>query len=285
MADTDSARSYLPELPKFAAYVDEAGHGSDPHREFLCMAGLLARESAWIDFDLRWREVCSDEGLTESFHMMELAAFKGQFKGWTETRRRRLLGKLLLAIKRAMVIPVGSVVSVTDYNAFSPTLRRQFRDPYFVAFQPLTYNIAVAASFEIPSAPATMIYAHHPEHSRGKASNQALWQVIRKHNPIVSVFMEAFFSGKPKDTTPLQAADLWAYELGHHFEVIRPAKMRPRWPFRQFVEMGLNYSFTHDFITLTDAKGLNGVGLMSRVQRWKEISLYSPGLVSAIPYR
>ena len=110
-------------LPRYVSYVDEAGHSKDPHRNYLCMAGLLATESAWTAFDPEWRSVCDEEGLTEPFHMMDFAAFKGQFKGWTEEQRQRLLGKIVGAIRNAKAVPIGSVVSVRDFNSFDLSLR------------------------------------------------------------------------------------------------------------------------------------------------------------------
>jgi hypothetical protein len=249
------------------------------------MAGLLATETAWKAFDAEWRSACAAASLTEPFHMMDFAAFKGQFKGWSEEQRQRLLSKLVGAVRNAKAVPIGSVVSVKDFNSFDPRLRAKLRDPHLMAFQPLTYNIAVAAGMEMPPGRVTMMYAHHPEHSVGIANTEDLWNGVRKHNPIIAWFMESYVCGEPKEHSPLQAADLWAYELGHHFEVIRPVKRTPRWPFQQFVQMGLNYSFTHDFITYHDATGLNGLGLMSRVQRWKEISLYEPAFTPRVPSR
>jgi len=247
----------------------------------LCLAGLVAKNTDWAKFDGQWRQACVEEGISLPFHMREFAGFRGQFRDWTEERRRRALGKLIRAISDAEAIPIGSVVSVRDFNAFSPRMKKLMKDPYFMAFQPLTYHMAVAASMVQPiGGPVTMVYAHHPEHSDGVSNAGQLWQGLRKHNPIISLFMESYVCGEQIDHTPLQAADLWAYELGHHFEVIRPAGGKPRWPFQQFVQMGLNYDqFTHDFITYWDARGENGLGKMSRVQKWQEISLYSPGTV------
>jgi hypothetical protein len=52
--------------------------------------------------------------------------------------------------------------------------------------------------------------------------------------------------------------------------------------------MGLNYAFTHDFVTLQDAEGLNGLGLMS-VCRGKErflfTSLEKRGVMAAVLHR
>jgi len=128
-----------------------------------------------------------------------------------------------------------------------------------------------------------MVYADHPEHSNGLANTRKLWEAMREHNQLVALVMQSHVSESPKDCTPLQAADLWAYELGHHFERIRPEGKPPRWAFRQFVEMGLNYSFTHNFITYHGASGVNGIGRMACVQHWQEISLYQPGLIPRIP--
>lgn len=128
-----------------------------------------------------------------------------------------------------------------------------------------------------------MVYAHHPEHSGGLANTHDLWDGVRKHNRMVGIFMESYVPGQQTDQPGLQAADLWAYELRHHFQVIRPARRQPRWPFQQFVKLGLNYSFPHDFITYYDENGRTGLGQMARVQRWGEIALYEPGFVGLHP--
>jgi hypothetical protein len=280
-------RSHLAGLPRYLSFVDESGHSVDPARNCLCLAGLIATAEAWKSFDAEWRTACEEEALTEPFHMMYFAARKRQFKGWTEDQRRRLLGKLIAAIRRAQAIPIGSVVMLRGADALSESVQKHYRDSHFIAFQPLTYNIAVAAEFIDPfrlgPGPVTMVYAHHPEHSNGLSSTKHLWEAMRKHDRTVALFMQEYISDTPKDCTPLQAADLWAYELGHHFERIRPQGKPPRWAFREFVRMGLNYSFTHNFITYHGASGVHGIGRMACVQHWQEISLYRPGFVSRIP--
>jgi hypothetical protein len=282
-ATVENHSGYLA-LLKYVAYVDESGHSKDPRRDFVSLAGLLAKATAWEQLEPEWSAACLEHGLAEPFHMKDLAAFQGPFKAWTEKKRRTLLTSLMASIRKAEAIPIGSVVSVPDFNALDERRKSRFRDPYFVAFQPLTFNLAVAASFAFPPGRVTMVYAHHPEYSDGLANARDLWQAVRRANPIVSVSMEAYQSGTPQNCIPLQAADLWAYELGHHFEVIRPGKKKPRWPFQQFVKMGLNYSFAHDFITFRDAQGIHGLGLMSRVQQWHEIALYEPGYVDRNPF-
>jgi len=282
-------QTYFPGLPRYLSFVDESGHSVDPRRNCLCLAGLIATENAWRAFDPEWRAACQDEELTEPFHVMHFAARKREYKDWTEEHRRRLLGKLVSAIRKAQAIPIGSVVMLRGPDALSEAVQRNYRDAHFIAFQPLTFNIAVAANMMDPTGqgpgpgPVTMVYADHPEHSHGLASTKKLWDAMREHNRLVALVMQSHVSETPKDCTPLQAADLWAYELGHHFERIRPEGRAPRWAFRQFVEMGLDYSFTHNFITYHGASGVNGIGRMACVQHWQEISLYRPGFISRIP--
>ena len=282
----DSA--YFPGLPRYLSFVDESGHSRDPRRNTLALAGLLATEDAWKLFDQEWRAACEDEGLTEPFHMMYFSARKREYKGWSEERRRKLLGKLIAAIRNAHAIPIGSVVMLRGPDALSERVQNHYRDSHFIAFQPLTCHLAVAANMMDPTqgpgpGPVTMVYAHHPEHSNGLSNTGSLWDALREHNRIVSLFMQAYVSETPADCTPLQAADLWAYELGHHFERIRPEGRRPRWAFQEFVKMGLDYSFTHNFITYHGASGVNGIGRMACVQHWKEASLYRPGFISRVP--
>jgi Protein of unknown function (DUF3800) len=275
--------SYLRGLTKYLSFVDEAGHAKDPKQSHLCLAGLLATEAAWEKLDSEWRSVCTAEGLNGPFHMKDFAGRRKEFTGWREDKGRRLLSELISTVRRAEAIPIGSVVCFRGFNALPVRVCKGFKDPHFLAFQTLSYQIAAASEFARPPGPATMVFAHHPEHSEGLGNTTQLWEAVREHNPIVRLFMESYVCGQQADYPGLQAADLWAYELRHHFEVIRPAGREPRWPFMQFVKLGLNYSFTHDFISYHDENGLSGVGRMSRVQRCGEIDLYKPGFLGLAP--
>jgi uncharacterized protein DUF3800 len=283
MLEVRPSPSYLPGLTKYVSFVDEAGHTKDPNQSYLCLAGLLATEESWKRFDAEWRCACAAEGLKGPFHMKDLAARKREFIGWTEEKRQNHLNQLISAIYRARAIPIGSVVSVNGFNALPPHVKTGFKDPHFLAFQTLTCQLAVAAFMEGQPGPVTMVYAHQPEHSVGLGNTSQLWDAVRKFNPMVAMFMESYQCGEQADHPGLQAADLWAYELRHHFQAIRPAARRPRWPFIQFVKLGLNYDFTHDFISYHDENGLSGLGRMSRVQRLGEVDLFKPGFVGLHP--
>lgn len=285
MASPGSQLTHIPRITDYFSFVDEAGHAKDPNQKYLCLAGLLAPQASWNRFDTEWREACAAEGLNKPFHMKDLAARRGEFSHWSETKRKSLLRSLISAIENARAIPIGSVVSIEGFNSLPAQARRGLKDPHFVAFQSLTYQIAAAASIQWNPGPGpvTMVYAHHPEHSEGLGNTRQLWEAVRKYNPIVAFFMQTYLCGQQSEYLGLQAADLWAYELRHHFEVIRHVGKAPRWPFQQFVKLGLNYHYTHDFISYHDENGLTGLGKMSRVQRLGEIDLYKPGFVGLHP--
>jgi len=157
----------LPGLTRYMSFVDESGHAKDPNQRHLCLAGLLATEDAWKNFDVEWRTRCAAAALTKPFHMKDFAARRGEFEAWGEEQRKQLLRELISTIRCAKAIPIGSVVSIEGFNALPPRVRQGFRDPHFLAFQSLTYHIAVAAGIQMEPGPVTMIYAHHPEHSAG----------------------------------------------------------------------------------------------------------------------
>src|ERR1700734_406321 len=97
MLDLDRQSQFLISLnlPQYVSFVDESGHSKDPAHTHLCLAGLLAPRSAWYRCNEKWKGVCSDFSLTRPFHMKDFAARRGDFDGWPEDHRRRLLAELM----------------------------------------------------------------------------------------------------------------------------------------------------------------------------------------------
>jgi hypothetical protein len=283
MIDLSLQSQFLANCPQFISFVDESGHSKDPAHTHLCLAGLLATRDAWAAFNDEWRAVRASFSLCRPLHMKDFAAFRGEFINWDEARRRLLLTSLMGLLGKARAIPVGSVVDIAGYDKVFRETKVDFRDPHFLAFQGLTYQLAVAASMQFPPGPVTMVYAKHPEHSVGLANTENLWQAVREANGIVALFMDSYRAGEPADHAGLEAADVWAYELRRHFEHARPQSSEPRWAFKEFVKLGLNYRFTHDFVTHYDEHGMTGVGKMSRVQRLGEVDLFKPGFTGLHP--
>ena len=221
------------------SYADETGHSKDPNKEVVGIGALLASSEKWAIFDTEWKRVLRENGATEPFHMMEFSAFKGQFSlsAWDEPKRRKLLGELMSVIEMADAVPIGAVVFIKDFNSLSEAQQQQLVDPYFVAFQFVTYNLGMAAGLlNFPPIPAKMIYARQREYS-GRA--RELWRVFKAANPLVGLSMGSYEEGEPLHHAPLQAADLWAYELGRHFQYVLPQGKPWRWAMKRLVYLGM----------------------------------------------
>ncbi len=221
----------------FISYADETGHFRDPNKHFVGIAGFLASAENWTHLEAEWRAICSEEDIEQPFHMTEFAHRTKQFKKdkWqVEKNRQKALGRLIEAIKHSEALPMGAVASVEDFNALSESQRERLgRDPYFVVFQEYTNQMALAnALVEYPPHPVSMVYAKLNKYV-GKA--EELWNALRIFNPMCGQFMNSFLADEPRTCSPLQAADIWAYELGHHFGRTLPLNKVWRWPFEAIV--------------------------------------------------
>jgi hypothetical protein len=229
----------------FLCYADETGHFRDPHKHFVGIAGFLASADKWMHFEAEWRAICNEEGIEMPFHMTEFAHHKKQFnqdKWRVENNRKKALGRLIEAILHTEALPIGAVASIEDFNLLSESQRERLGgDPYFVVFQEYTHQMAVAnALVKFPPHPVSMVYAKLNKYV-GKAAE--LWNAIRKNNPMYGQFMNSFIADEPQTYIPLQAADIWAYELGHHFEHTLPLNKAWRWPFEAIVNQARQQSY------------------------------------------
>jgi len=242
-----------------ATYADETGHYPDPRRTVVGLGGFLGKSDNWGVFDEKWRTICDQEGVVRPFHMADFASSAEQFKSWKgdETRRQRLMQRLVSTIISARVYPVGAVVPVEDFKSLSDDQRKQLGgDPYYVAFQQVTHQMAFGGSFlSCPPEPVAMIYARLRGYT-GRAME--LWEAIKQYN-IYGDWMSSFTAGDPKDYTPLEAADLWAYELGRHYEYILPKEEKWRWPFEQIIDHALRIGGGHKFFEFCDKGFMLGV--------------------------
>jgi len=222
------------------SYMDETGHSDDPTLEYVGMAGFVAPFGAWEVFETGWGDLLRNAGLHEAFHMKEFAHSQGQFTSWKgkEEDRRAFLGRALTLITATGGTPIGAIVSLSAFRSLTKLQQSSFLDPYYLAFQTCTRGAAIEAVFEEAPEKVAMVYAYHDEYgtnSGGRA--EKLWHAIKKHYDH-GHRMGSYASSTPDKSSPLQAADLFAYELSHEFEnrAKRP-KDNMRWGLRQIVSM------------------------------------------------
>jgi len=180
------------------------------------IGGFLGTVDSWEAFDGKWRKLIADENIPWPFSMKDFVQAQEDFEDtrWRDRGERlRILNLLLAVIEESDVIPVGASVVLADYRGLSLEQQARLKGPYFIAFQDVTYNIAFGASLLAldPRASVAMVYAKAKKFT-GPA--EKLWYAIKEHNPLACQVMSSYTPAEPKDVSPLQAADIWAYSLG-----------------------------------------------------------------------
>lgn len=219
------------------SYMDETGRSDDPTLHFAGMAGFVAPLGAWQVFESHRKDLLSQAGLYEPFHMKDFAHSEGQFKPWKgkEELRRIFFGRLIEIIKATRADPVGAIVSIDDFKTLTESQQSSFLDPYYLAFQKCTRGAAASAVFEPPEEKVTMVYAFQSEFGRRA---EELWHAMKASVVDIGPKMGSYASRTPAEMCPLQAADVFAYELLKEFEnrVKRPQD-RMRYGLRQILKM------------------------------------------------
>ena len=253
----------------FGSYCDEFGHPKDPVKHFVGIAGLLGWSDDWTALNERWDKIQKEESVP-SFHMTDFVHHSEEFsdKRWeSQDERSRVLELFLDAIKHANVIPVSASVSIKDFKGLTDDQRRKLESPYHVAFQEVTFNIASAAANKALQTAkqaedffdnrVAMLYAKLKKFT-GPA--ELLWNAIKKHNPAAGNWMSSYTPAEPREYPPLQAADIWAYSLGHMQEHHPPKKREAVRAFDFFVNLTfINQNLGHNFFTFFDREKLLSV--------------------------
>lgn len=99
------------------AFYDASSHEKAIDKP-LVVAGIVAREEQWTEFNHAWNRTLDLFGVSH-FHMSKLAHFRGEFKSWrkNEARRRFFLIDLIEILRRTVLF--GQVVRIVpdDYIA------------------------------------------------------------------------------------------------------------------------------------------------------------------------
>jgi hypothetical protein len=233
-----------------SSYCDEFGHADDPTKRVMGVAGLLAPSDAWSQFVPEWDSICDGEHVPKPFHMVDFVHQKEGFKiGWeSEEKRLRVLDRLLSAVENIHAMPIGAAVVLNDFRNLSESQKSRLKSPYFVAFQEVTYNMAFATALLGPQEKVSMVYAKLKKFT-GPA--EELWNAIKEAN-LVGHSMDSYTPAEPLQALPLQAADIWAYSLGHHFEHTPPKKKEAQFAYQQLVSMALSNVDGPKFFTYFD---------------------------------
>lgn len=180
------------------------------------VAGFVSSVNDWVAFDKQWSERLKKDGL-EYFHMVDFAACQGQFRAWRgdEQRRVDLLSDLIGIIQSHVYRKFASSVSTPSLGRLSPENRRAFKmNAYVLAARSSVADVSLwKKTANMAHVPTAYVFEEGDE-GEGRLSERM--RADGYQSPIFlpktsyisadGALVEAF--------TPLQAADLLAYEIG-----------------------------------------------------------------------
>ncbi len=211
--------------------------GKEEDQPVLVVAGFISSAKDWKDFDSVWRKRLSQEGL-DWFHAVDFFQGVGDFEPFKRDKRRKekLLADLVDIIKSHVYRKFGSIVVINDFLNLSRDLRTKFSfTAYVLAGRTVAKKISDWCSEAHISNPVSLIF------EEGDIGKGKLIARLTKDGYPTPEFRwkkdQQTPLGLMPGYTPLQAADLYAYELFLAAKRLETGKLKYpnlRWAFKEF---------------------------------------------------
>lgn len=206
----------------FTTYVDESGNKHD--KTVLCLGGLLSSVSQWSEMEREWNETLLDspmpryeDGRPQPFHMTDFEANAGVFDkkhGWTEEGKTTLFDRLLGIMVRRVKMRVYTMLSLGDYRAqishADPELKRAYTFAALGVASRIGHWARSAANAE--NVPYVFEKAKGVDQGRAMRAIDDL-----RRGDAGNVFQIGETISADKVLPPLQAADIWSWEVRRYF--------------------------------------------------------------------
>ena len=203
-----------------AAYCDASY--TELGKRFVMVAGCLATVSRWKTFQSKWQAMLTKEGLP-FFHMTDFESYQGHYKGWTKERHIHVMKKVATAIRGRIDFAFGRGVLCKDYE------EAQLHNPTLSDYRPFTY--CASQCFHAVAEWAEK-YGHHgpiayifesgdryvQELNRYKLMIEASQNLMKRFRWAGLHILPKVMDNPPFPLTPLQAADVWAFEARKEWE-------------------------------------------------------------------
>jgi hypothetical protein len=189
-------------------YFDESGQ-HDPttgHLTRLSLGGCMTGQETCQKFSAEWSAILCGSGI-QMFHMADFEAYQGEFRGWTEEQHKQFLERLLSIMVRHIKLYIAISHAVTPQ-------RKAFRKTYK---RTVITAIAQALNF---SEPGSLMFAEHEEFNLKNLDDYFDGTPFEGR-------VESCSTANPKRIVPLQAADLYVYEVKKLAE--NPNRIRYPW--------------------------------------------------------
>jgi hypothetical protein len=259
------------------AYMDDSGSHDGAHH--CLVAGYWGGQNEWRRFERAWTEVLQKAGI-EDFHAKEFwprleGQRLGRYAGWPDSKHRDFIDRLLRVIHGHKIYPFACGVRIADWNQLSELYRKVFCGKYLSLqanpnthrpiYLPLQRCILRAASYCRDGLNMNFVLDSNQTISANALAcfSDLKASLLKDREPIAEKLGSLHFSDRRR-ATPLQAADLLAYELYRYGKKMlegkgRKEKMRP-----EAVRALLRFKGYEDFWLFDEERMNNGISLMER---------------------
>jgi hypothetical protein len=187
------------------AYLDESGtHTESP---VLVLAGLIASPRQWERLSQRWLRALASIGVG-SFHATDCANGGGDFRGIAPQERQRVFIRLVETIKQTVSYRIWTGIAVEDYR----------NSPYYNQDPKRIYSLASIACISLGRHLAAQRGADYRlayTFDQGPEGTLAfdIFRNMQASGEADVLRMAEVSTGDRRQSPPLQAADLFAYEI------------------------------------------------------------------------
>ncbi len=191
-----------------AVYLDDSG--TSPTDPVAVVAGYLATEKMWNEFEKRWTVLLSKYNI-KILHRADLESYKGEFKNWDEQRRVEFLKKAHAIIRRCTYTAVGSSLVKSDYDLIikNHEILRRFGIFSWCAQGALS-GVRMWCDSRNVNSPIQYVFEAGTE---GSSQFANLLESYYRDDNCRADNRIGGWSFLPKQVIPLQAADVVAYEF------------------------------------------------------------------------
>jgi hypothetical protein len=242
-------------LMALQAYSDDSGN--EPTSPIFVLAGFVTTHQRWAEFSDEWQAALDEPPKLAYFKMAEAESLRKQFsmkRGWDIQKRDARVLKLATIIPKYAIVRVHASVLHASFKKWIKSIRNPSRNspqdsPYFILLHSLVQTISILRIRSFNKDPCDLIFDE-----QGSLGQDAIfyWENLRK-NPAASAAKTAdLFAGyaenppifrDEKALLPLQAADLYAWQLRRKFVEKDRAPTRPALlALEEIVDLGTDWS-------------------------------------------
>ncbi len=185
----------------FSAYFDESGiHGES---KALTVACVLSTDKKWLEFNGEW-ENCLRLLDLDSFHMTDYENNQGPYKTWGKDKKKEELSNMIEIIHKHVPVLISTSLNLDD-SLYIESMLNEPSSPFELCFRSCLNQIEkwkIAKGFSEQTA---IVY------EKGSGYGNIIHKTYNEAKQAGSRFRSISFDNK-KESNPLQAADILAYE-------------------------------------------------------------------------